>query len=233
MQLNVNVPQDKGYLRSCSIYDFDLDSYILKIVDIDAILSPLDYPLPSGNYPIKRISRDAIDTTYCGRVHQASILADSIDEIREHAQKIEGAQLLLTNGSISLEVQSPRLLFPSHIHVILSISYDIRLTVVDRELLYAGAIQPSDYKEFQNNFGHLIPDTHISKQIVVTSRSKEMYAIRYFDASNPVAYPPANIAEKDKTNLYSHRWSSTVRPMLSGRASYFAVATKRILRPEP
>ncbi len=226
---------DSPYLKSCSIYDFDLDTKILTISDYDC-LSPRDTQrLPLAEYPIKQISKASLSVPV-GRVHNVDPNASTMDEALRHGELEKTAKLIVRDGQVLLVVSADGLECSPRRPIMLSLRYSTRLTGKGNGLIYSGAIQPSDYSEFNRNFGHLIDASRVTKEIVVTSRSQHPYTARYFDASSPIAFPQVKVVDKDSKNKYfEDRWTFTVSPGNATRAFYFAVATETVseLPPQP
>jgi len=224
---------DGPYLNSRTIYDFDLDNRVLVVADYDCILPSHDMSIPPGRYCVKQINKE-ISHFRQGRVHHLEMDRSSFDDAAAKGALESNAYLRASDGSIVLEV-TENFLCSSRRPILFTSKYEVPLSGrKGRNLLYAGAVQPSDYTEFNRQFGQVVPGSRISKEIVIATRSKQMYIIRYFDGSNPCAFPTACQPDRNHiTGHFTHRWSMPVVVGSATRAFYFAVAVTALTSSPP
>jgi hypothetical protein len=215
---------DGPYLNSRTIYDFDLDNRILTVADYDCILPRQDLSIPAGSYSFKQINKDARHFRD-GRVHHLDVIHPSFDVTAANGILEPNAHLLSQDGSISLEVNET-ILCSSQKPIVFASKYEVPLTgYTGINMLYVGAVQPSDYVEFNKRFGHVVPNNRVAKEIIVATRSTQMYTVRYFDGSKPCAFPTTYQAERSSmTDHFVRRWTMQVMLGSAMRAVYFALA---------
>jgi len=189
----------------------------------------MEIHLPIAPYPIKQITSSILSNPVAHVRRPTKFRHVTIDTAFADAKYDERAQLAYENGKVFLHVTNPDFIIRPDSPLFLTLTYSIAFSSLSRDLIFAGAVQPSDYESFNEQFGTAVPRNSIAKEIVVTSRSNCPYVISYFNPKHPMPFVTPIMADIDLVSKYfHHRWSSAPQPIIQGRASYFAVTAHKL-----
>lgn len=221
--------QEPGIL-SFAQYAFSLDDRRLQINDVDCLISPLDISLCPGIRAVKKISGRTTDAAWSLRwLLGANCLSGNSsagDVIRgvNHSNKVDASTAELStrwqNGSREVQLCTHRELCVGRgQQLLLSVLYMIELTGKGDELLYCGAVQPSDYKTPRESL-------HIGwarKHIVLRATSRRRaFSAWVFRGSEQRSFP-LRIDSECVAGVHSFQDGLSVEMPDWERARYFAM----------
>lgn len=215
----------KSHVVSESVYEFDLDSQLLRIQDKDFIfVNPSrkgGLSLPAGSHVIKRIRSTAKEVKHSLFRLEKEFSPNNVikgtpaeqDARLKHERK-EGFVNLLINVS-TIHRFDPGERYRIDLH------YTVPLGELGRFLLFSGAIQPSDYEVARNQ----LKVDSATKSVTLVVRRKAPFTAYTFDPAKMNYFPESVPSTYDET-AQCHIVKSDLNTIMQnvGRAHYFTVA---------
>jgi hypothetical protein len=208
------------FVKSVTIYSFELDHRKLRILDYDYFSAGRPASLSMG-FTVKQITRTRESVQRC-EIRLANAGLASLDDAYKTSTPIDRdtASLSLHDTSVNFKIRD-ELILSSEQALILALEYTVALAGQGSKLLYSGSVQPSDYSGVRNRLR--VDD--VSKTIKLVALSRNPFSVRYFIASEPDPYPRSTAGELlTARGLYSASVEFNISFKDWNRAVYFSIA---------
>ena len=143
-------------IRSLSVYEFDLDNFIIKIEDWDCFIPTVDLTLHKTDLPLKlkqigRFHGPVIGEIRLGAEAMIHPWAMTDDEFMNEAMRsavlpVKTGEIVSTQHNVQLKLNDDLVLDRS-VPLIMKLSYEIEMQGYGNRFMYSGAIQPSDFEQ--------------------------------------------------------------------------------------
>lgn len=206
-------------LRSMSTYTFDVDERELHIGDYD-LFAPETEVILARHFRLKVVSTSITEDSRA-EIRWVQPPSDNLETAFQHSHIVpsQQAEVVRQMNEFWLRVHSPLSVWPSQ-PALVCLEYTAMLKGSGPDVLYCGAIQPSDYEELKP----YLKLENVSKVIRLVAFSKGPFKVYFFDASAQIAYPPPASSNPDLGHeRFVYEFSTTLNLKEWERAQYFGI----------